>query len=439
MRQHLSISQITFLVAAALVVGGLLVFLFYLIHKMFRQGREKEDFSPKSPRVEDDSSFAMAAMQGVIARMKEQEKELEELRRDAERRAHESARLSENVIREMPNGLIVFDRQGFLSTANPAVRRMLGVDVWSRRRFPEILGRESRLAALVQECLEKGAAAAQATIEEKTATGDLRLLGVSVAPLHSASGEIDGAVCLLTDITEVRRLQEQVRLKEHLAALGAMAAGLAHEFKNSLATISGYAQLLRDSALPEEDRPHAEKIVQEVRLLTQVVADFLSISKPLTLAAELVNVEEIVRGAMAGLSQIPEFAEVAFEVGGNFAPVEGDAVLLRQAFSNLLRNACEAVAAGPAKQVSVQGEVVRQGENDFLRVRVCDTGGGVSDEDRERIFLPFFTTKPTGSGLGLALVQKIIVTHNGTVSLESSSSDGSTFAVLLPTCRAAQA
>ena len=168
-------------------------------------------------------------------------------RQDAERRARESARLSENVLREMPNGLLVFNREGFLTTANPAVRKLLGVDTWARRRYPEILGPGSSLANHVQECLDTARVVAQETVEYETAAGRKLTLGISLSPLRSPSGDVEGAICLVTDFTEMQQLQEQMRLKEHLAALGAMSAGIAHELKNSLATISGYAQLLRDA------------------------------------------------------------------------------------------------------------------------------------------------------------------------------------------------
>ena len=147
----MNLSQLTLVVGGAVVIGGLLLAMVVIIHKAFKDRRQAEPFVAKSPRTDDEANFAMAAMQGVIAKMKEQEKELVELRQDAERRARESARLSENVLREMPNGLLVFNREGFLTTANPAVRTLLNVDTWARRRYPEILRPGSSLAQRVQD------------------------------------------------------------------------------------------------------------------------------------------------------------------------------------------------------------------------------------------------------------------------------------------------
>ena len=415
------------------MLAGLLGLGFYALHKTFQKQRTEADLNSKSPRIENDAAFAMAAMQGVIARMKTQERELTGLRRAAEQRERESTRISENIIREMPSGLMVFNRDGFITAANPAVRTLLGVDTWSRRRYPEILGPDSGLAARIRECLETGKTITRETIEYSTPRGDVRFLGMSLSSFHGPSGEVDGAVCLLSDLTETRQLQEQIRLKEHLAALGAMSAGIAHEFKNSLATISGYAQMLRDAKLSQRDHEFAEKIVMEIRALTRVVTDFLAVSKPLQLTASQVSPKDILLHAMEDLQKVAEFQLVELKLEGDFASVAGDEVLLRQAFSNLLRNACEAQRQKKVGGIiKARGEVFRQGEKDFLKLLISDEGIGILPIDRDKIFVPFFTTKASGSGLGLALVQKIILSHGGLVTLENSSSQGSTFAVLLP-------
>jgi PAS domain S-box-containing protein len=433
MNHPIPLSQLTLFVGAAVVMAGLLVALIFLVHKAFKDQRKAEGFTPKPPRAEDEANFAMAAMQGVIAKMKEQEKELVELRQAAERRARESARLSDNVLREMPNGLLVFNREGFLTTANPAVRKLLGVDTWARRRYPEILGPESTLTRHIQECFDTARVVAQETVEYETPAGQKLSLGVSLSPLRSPNGEVEGAICLLTDLTEMQQLQETVRLKEHLAALGAMSAGIAHELKNSLATISGYAQLLRDAGLSPENGEFARKLVTEIRALTQVVTDFLNLSKPVTLEAQPVNVEEQLRQAFADLQQNAAYQKVGFSIAGEFPTIEGDEVLLRQAFSNLLRNACEAMTDQPSPGcVSICGEVVPATDRNLLRISISDTGKGISAENQENVFLPFFTTKPEGSGLGLALVQKIVVGHNGTVTLETLSPESARFVVQLP-------
>jgi signal transduction histidine kinase len=244
---------------------------------------------------------------------------------------------------------------------------------------------------------------------------------------------VEGAVCLLSDLTETRQLHEQIRLKEHLAALGSMSAGIAHEFKNSLATISGYAQMLRDGKLADGEREYAERIVSETRALTRVVTDFLVVSKPLQLTIAPVSPKDLILHSMEDLKHMDGFQNLTMKVEGEFPPFEGDEVLLRQAFSNLLRNACEAQNNQQGGTIVVRGEPMRQTGREFVKILFADSGPGIQPADQEKLFVPFFTTKPSGSGLGLALVQKIIVSHGGMVNLDSTSPAGTTFAVLLPT------
>ena len=163
------------------------------------------------------------------------------------------------------------------------------------------------------------------------------------------------------------------------------------------------------------------------------MTDFLSLSKPLTPAKEPVDLEKLLRQIIDDFRQMEPCGKLSYLLEGKFTPVEGDEVLLRQAFSNLLRNSCQAMSGqGTPGEMHIRGETVRKADRILLGIHIADTGPGVAPEDREKIFLPFFTTKQEGSGLGLALVQKIIVAHNGTITLESSAPEGARFAILLP-------
>jgi signal transduction histidine kinase len=255
-------------------------------------------------------------------------------------------------------------------------------------------------------------------------------LGVTVSLLGSGDVNAGGAICLFSDLTSVVEMEEQLRLKATLARLGELTAGLAHEFRNGLATIHGYGRLLDPQALPAPYRPYVEGIRQETDALQRVVTNFLNFARPEQITLHPVDLREIVQRASEDVLS-PDGSRGRLDISGSFATVPGDDVLLRQAFSNLFRNAVEACeAAGRQPQVSVSGAV--DDERGLATVVVDDNGPGIDDAHLDRVFAPFFTTKPQGTGLGLALVQKIIVTHNGRVTATRSAAGGARFEVVLP-------
>ena len=197
-------------------------------------------------------------------------------------------------------------------------------------------------------------------------------LGVSVTPLAGADGELQAAVCLFSDLTDVVELEEQLRLKEALAGVGELTAGLAHEFRNGLATIHGYARLLDPERLPAGYRPYVEGIRQETNAMGEVVTNFLNFARPEPLTLVPLNLGAIVERAAAGLP----IERGAVELSGEFGWVLGDDVLLRQALSNLLRNSIEACAsAGLAPSVHVLGAL----EPPYVRLMVEGYTGSMED------------------------------------------------------------
>jgi signal transduction histidine kinase len=210
-----------------------------------------------------------------------------------------------------------------------------------------------------------------------------------------------------------------------------MTAGIAHEFRNSLATIHGYARLLDLDRLPPEFRPYVLGIRDETDTLRAVVTNFLQFARPAQLTPTRLDTRALVERAADDVRSEAEARGGGVLVAGDFETIEGDEVLLRQAVSNLCRNALEAcLTASVAPDIRVEGAIDRAQQQQ--RVTITDNGAGIDPALVDRIFQPFFTTRPNGTGLGLALVQKIVVTHNGRVTVESRPGTGSRFVVTLP-------
>jgi two-component system sensor histidine kinase AtoS len=438
--------------AAALLVVLLLgvVALFYAMRKMLHEGSRPQsgDWASPNPDTANASAFMAASMQGVIEKLRAQEKELARLHLLAQERAQESERLTEEVTRNMPTGLLLVNATGAISSTNPAAEEALGIRTLRYRSYQEILGSDSDLTRMLTACLRDAKTIQRGEVEHMTAEGEVRHLGVTISPIYrtvrtvaranadpsltSASDmKVSGALCLMSDLTELTALQKQMRWKENLAALGEMSAGIAHEFKNSLATISGYAQMIRSETKPGETQESAERILDQTRALTHVVTEFLRFAKPLEICYETVPMQMLVEKVAEELHEtIPECA-VQFE--GTFQDLPGDEALLRQALLNLARNGAQA-AKESAKSpcVTISGTIEDLGGRKWQRICVADNGTGIPATDLPKIFLPFYTTKSEGTGLGLAVVQKVALQHAGSIEARNRSDGGAEFLLWLP-------
>jgi len=403
------------------------------------------------PAAAGESAFASASVQAVIQRLREQERELARLHKELKDRAAETERLTEAVTRQMPTGLLLVSATGMISLSNPAAEQTLGVGALQYRRYSEVLGAGSPITQLLATCLREGCTYQREEVEHRNGSGEVRHLGLSISPVTRDAKRVAGALCLLSDLTELTALQRAMLLKESLATLGEMSAGIAHEFKNSLATISAYAQLVQQEAPPGEVAENAGKILEEARSLTHVVTEFLRFARPLEVLPGSVATAPLVERVVAETRD--SHPRVEFQTTGEFPDVAGDEGLLRQALLNLVRNAAEAVSeyrreASPAGHVVIRGECVgaagahlgasqppgeRGAGHAMLRIVVADDGPGIPQDVLPKLFLPFYTTKPDGTGLGLAVVQKIAVHHGGSAEARNLPGGGAEFILTVPT------
>jgi signal transduction histidine kinase len=423
--------------AGFLAVLLLLVAAFSAAARRFLHPDAKTKVSPgltPRPNADNPSAFMAASMQAVIQKLRDQEKELEQLHQRERQRAQQTERLSEAVTRNMPAGLLLVNSTGLISSANPAAETALGIRSLPYRRYSEVFGPDSALARKIQGCLENGETYRREEVEYTTPNRELRQLGVTISPITNKPGEISGALCLLSDLTELAGLQRQIQMKENLAALGELSAGIAHEFKNALATISGYAQMIRSEAVRTETSENADRILEQTRAITHVVTEFLKFARPLSIADEEVLLAPLIRRLADDVHEA--HPDVSISVDGDFAEISGDEALLRQALLNLVKNAAEAAAEQPfGGRITLHGSIETGAGGPTQRISITDNGPGISGDSLPKIFVPFFTTKPQGTGLGLAIVQKIIVQHGGTVEARNLSEGGAEFIVWLPNRR----
>ena len=400
------------------------------------------------PQSRDDISFVMDTFQLTIASLKEKEKELSELRDRAEERARSVESMSESILKNIQSGVITFDAGGTVVTANDAAGAILARDgkdlpVQSDSedrngltggRYPALFGAGNWLSSLVEKTLKGGLGQKRAEGEIITPAGK-RWIGAGISPLFR-EGTPGGAILVFTDITEVKELREMMELKERIAVLGEMSAGIAHELRNPMGVISGYADFLaRNSKAESSSLEAVESIRQEIKGMDEIIREFLNFSQPTELNVTKVELPGLLDDSFRALGNIAAGINRELLVDGNLPALEGDAVLLRQAFINLIKNAYEAMKDGGTLAVSAQvdkDDGAESHKRKYVRLDFEDTGHGLDPSTAGKIFTPFFTTKSGGTGLGLSLVQKIIVYHGGRVTAKTSETGGAVFSIYLP-------
>ncbi|MGE5276393.1 MAG: two-component system sensor histidine kinase NtrB [Acidobacteriota bacterium] len=380
--------------------------------------------------VGDEREFLIARFESTIASLSEKERELHRLARLEKERADDLETAARTLARNLPTGLLSLDPQGTVVELNEAGREILALSREARGEpFERLLADIPELRELVARALRE-----RETLERREARwvrqGEERVLGVTATAAMGADGRFLGVLALFTDLSEVRRLEARVALARHLADLGEVSAGAAHEFRNAAAAIDGYADLaLRH---PERAVEHLKAIRREAQEMSRVTSDFLLFARPEGFSPEAVPLEGVVDAAVREIEGA--FPGVPVARRGEFPEVRGSAVLLRRALVNLLRNA---VQATPVAQRAAGEAIVLEGRvgGEELALSVGDRGAGVDPAQREKIFMPFYSTKPDGAGFGLAIVGRIADLHGGTVEVSARPGGGSFFILRLPSAR----
>jgi nitrogen-specific signal transduction histidine kinase len=363
----------------------------------------------------------------------------------------------------LSSGIVGIDAAGKMVLLNEGARRILGFPEGSTER---VIGRDCRsalnayptMARLLLETLEGREALSRAELVlEAPGWRAGSTIGFTLSPVRDESGDVCGATMLFRDLTPFERSDEQERLRDRLAALGEMAAGLAHEIRNPLAGMELVTGLLqrRLADCPEEQELLSE-LSGQLGELAETVTESLEFVRPIALTRALVDPVGLLEASLTrALARAPRPSAIERCYDERLPLIAADADLIGAALTNLIVNACEAMAAcdgrQPSRLVLELNERVAQRPTRSVRVEdgradsrepdapsrelvisISDNGPGIPTELREKVFYPFFTTKESGSGIGLANVQKVVLAHGGSVALEVPGASGCTFGIHLP-------
>ena len=321
-----------------------------------------------------------------------------------------------SILDSMSDGVVAVDNDGRITTFNRSAEAVLGYSARSlvgrsyQEVFGEAFGESGRLAA----------------VELKTQSGATIPVTERVSPVADKDGRQIGRVKVFQDLSEIEYLREQIRRKERLAAIGEMAATVAHEIRNPLGGIRGFAALLeRDLANDPNSVRLVQKILLGTRNLDRVVTELLEYTRPIELRKSACDLAELIESA-SGLAGIEgNVLEISPAVRAA-EPIAVDVDRMRQVFLNILLNAAQSIPKDGRIAVEVTFD------DDRTTISVTDNGDGIDSENIDRIFFPFFTTKEKGTGLGLAVAAKVVESHGGTLTVESTKGNGATFFVRLP-------
>jgi two-component system, NtrC family, sensor histidine kinase PilS len=340
--------------------------------------------------------------------------------------------LHERIVQSIRSGLVTTDLQGQIYSFNAAAEEITGYKEEDLRgkHASIFFGDMKEQINASMEAAKDGVVSPRFEAECLTAEGLRLRLGFTIAPLFAEKGETTGMVIAFQDLTHIRALEETSRRQDRLAAIGRMAASIAHEIRNPLAAMRGSIQMLRSEMDEKSSQTELmEIILRESDRLNRIISDFLNYARPRSIVHSSVDVGELLQQTFTLLRHSPEVFEkqvIEDEVSDGPLLAAADAEQLRQVFWNLARNALQAMPNGGV----LRAQVARNTDN-RVRITFSDTGRGMSPQQVEHLFEPFSSTTG-GTGLGLSIVYQIIRDHGGTINVRSREGSGTTITIELP-------
>jgi len=400
------------------------------------------------PAGEDEIGQLALTFNHMVAQLRHHRTEIEAAHAELRRRFEEVAELknyTDSIMGSVTSGIVTLDLDGRVATLNPAAEMLTGLFApeVAGRYCLEVFAHSPEPGDLLMETLERRTGMGNVSLTLRRPNGTTLPIEMSTAPLRGREGKDLGVVGVFRDVTVLRELEEQVRRSDRLAALGTLAAGLAHEIKNPLTSLRTFTRFMPRKFDDERFRERFQRVVpHELERINAIVEQLLELARPARLAFQPVGLADLIDRALdLYANQIEgKGIEVRREYARDCPPVQADPEYLYQAFVNLVANALDAMDAGGRLTLRVGGSQGgdplapsrARGPGRQVKVEIEDTGKGISPSEADNVFNPFFTTKASGTGLGLALTHKIVEDHGGRIAFRSASGAGTTFRVTLP-------
>ncbi len=420
---------------ALVSLAGTYVLLSRRIFSPFRRMKQEAQAAGRClPQQPTDADALVEEYRRMIEELQEKEAQLQRLNEATRHRADSLQRFNEYLLSSMNSGIVTVSAEGRIRSMNRAAADVFDLEPADREPVTcgQLLGADSELSRLVARTLATEINSDHLETAFTTQAGRRKTLGVSVSLIRDHEQHAVGASLLVTDLTEIRRLRTELETKNRLAALGEMAGGLAHQLRNSMGAVTGYCYLLKKRLSKKGvETESVDAVVHEAATAEEIINRFLHFARPLHLMVEPVSLADLVEDVVASFQARPRHGPVTISCSVSkqlILPI--DPLLVKQALGNIIDNAVNAYH-GASGTVEVEAAADR----DEAVIRITDYGVGIADEDLDKIFTPFFSSRPSGTGLGLPLARKIVDLHNGSVSVTSQVGKGTTFTLTLPMTR----
>jgi len=349
--------------------------------------------------------------------------------RSAKKSLQDTSAIADEVVTSLPVGLIATDKDGKIAFYNSAAERITGLDLSKARGVDPDNILPSHFCGL-KEALDRGESISEKEMVCEFTKDKIVPVSVSASKIINEEGQFVGQVLILRDLGEVRHLQDEIRRKEKLAAIGGLAAGVAHEIRNPLSSIKGIASYFKSKFDEDsDDKKAAGVMIQEVDRLNRVISELLEFARPKELKLKQTDINELLEHSVRLIQKEASNKDIAIKLNLSQQQLvaEIDSDRFSQCLLNLYLNALQAMDTGG--RLTIENSIT---EGNSINIEIKDTGSGIKTEDLNKIFDPYFTTKVKGTGLGLAIVHKIIEAHKGQVKVRSVSGQGTAFTIVIP-------
>jgi two-component system sensor histidine kinase HydH len=349
--------------------------------------------------------------------------------RSTKKSLQDTSAIADEVVTSLPVGLIATDKNGKIAFFNSAAERITGLNLGEARgKNPDSI-LPGHFCGL-KESLDRGESIYEKEMECEFTNDKIIPVSVSASKIINEEGQFVGQVMIIRDLGEIRRLQDEIRRKEKLAAIGGLAAGVAHEIRNPLSSIKGIATYFKNKFdESSDDEEMAGVMIEEVERLNRVISELLEFARPTELKLKTTDVNSLIEHSVRLIEKEASDKNIDIKLELYQQPLSAqiDSDRFSQCLLNLYLNALQAMEKGG--QLSINDSLTH---DSFIVIEIKDTGSGIKAENLNKIFDPYYTTKTKGTGLGLAIVHKIVEAHNGSIKVRSVSGKGTSFIISIP-------